>query len=129
MEKKTKKTEAEFNFKTLISFALVCIKCGTTEQEFNEKYKDYAKDTYYYERLKLIYRAVNNERKPDFTNPNEQRWWSYHSVLSSGVGFAYSGSLFVISDACVGVRLWTFSQAQNDHINKYFEADWIGFKL
>ena len=121
--------QIEFDFKTLINFALVCIKCGTTEHEFNEKYKDYAKDTFNYEKLKLIYEAVNNGRKPDFANPNEQRWWSYHWVLPSGVGFVFSHSHYDYTFSPVGVRLWTFSEEQNDHINNYFEDVWIGFKL
>lgn len=128
MSKKTGKTE--FDFTKIKTFADACVKCGTTEEAFNKKWidKGFDLDTICYEKLKIVYRAINNERKPDWSK-SENKFWAWHWVLSSGVAFVISDFGYSGTYSILGSRLCTFSAEQQLHINKYFEDLWIGFKL
>ena len=131
MEKNNQNQNAEFDFKTIDDFAKVCEKCGTTEEKFNQKWpkEKFDKDTIAYEALKLVFRAINNERKPDYNNSDEIRYFSLHWVRSSGSAFVFSYCSYTSSHTILGSRLATFSPEQVYHINKYFDYLWVDFKL
>lgn len=131
MAKKTTKKNVEFDYTIIKTFADACKKCGTTEKAFNEKWlgKGFEEDTISYERLKLIYRAVNNDRKPDWKPGSDYKYYPWFWVLPSGLGFDYSFYGCVGTYSIVGSRLCTFSREQVDHIVKYFKEEYVKFHL
>ena len=132
MAKKTKTSEkVEFNFREFNTFAKICIKDGTTEAQFNEKWPatKFDLDTIGYEKNKIITRVINNGWKPNYADPNQQKWEIWSRVLSSGVGFDDSGSNSGRSNAGVGVRLVFETEEKADFVLETFVKERIEFLL
>lgn len=88
------------------TFEDACKVIGTTEQEFNEKFKatGLGIDTIAYEKLKIIVATINRGWMPDWTNSNQCKYYPYFT-LSSGSGFSGRGCVFSYSSSHVGSRL------------------------
>jgi hypothetical protein len=111
----------EFDYKTIKSFDDACRACGTTEEEFNAKFKNLGldSDTISYEKLKIITKAINNGWTPDWNNTRQYKWWPWFR-LSSGFGFDGSGCDYGYAGTSVGSRLCFESEAKSDYAAEQF---------
>jgi len=69
------------------TFADACIKCGTTEDEFNEKYLSLGlrEDTINYERAVIVAQALNEGWIPDWNDKNQRKYHPW--FIASPFGF------------------------------------------
>jgi len=88
------------------TFADACEECGTTEEEFNERFASLGldADTINYEKAKIVVKAINQGWTPDWSNSNQYKYWPYFN-LSSGFGFSDSVYDFGNASTTVGSRL------------------------
>jgi hypothetical protein len=107
------------NFKT---FDDCCRICGTTEEEFEKKWKEIPVDfqTIAFERLKIINQAINQEWIPDYFDTNQYKWAPWFNVSSSGFDFSDSYYYYVDSNAYVGFRLCFETKEKSNYAGRYF---------
>ena len=115
----------EFDYRDIKTFADACEACGTTEAEFNAKFGNLGLDldTISYEKLKIVYKAINNGWTPDWTNFKEYKYYPWFEVVSSGAGLSYSGSSYdnAITFTDVGSRLCTDKSEKAEFFGKQFK--------
>jgi hypothetical protein len=89
------------------TFDDACRAMGTTEQEFNDRFEKLglSNDTLFYEKLKIVVKAINDGWTPDWSNINQYKYYPYFEVLGSGVGFSDSGYYYAGTLTSVGSRL------------------------
>lgn len=108
------------NIKT---FSDACIACGTTEEAFNEKFKqlDLSPDTVAYEKLKTISAALNGNWKPDFTDHNQGKNypWFYNDA-KPGSAFLFDDCGCFYSATGVGSRLCYKDRETAEYAGKQF---------
>lgn len=97
----------KINFEDILTFDDACRACGTTEAEFNAKFEKLglAQDTLFYEKLKIIAKAINQGWVPDMGNTNQYKYYPWFAVLPSGSGFSNSAYFFTSAVTSVGSRL------------------------
>jgi hypothetical protein len=78
-------------FTDIKTFDDACVACGTSEKEFYLKFSDMLldADTFAYEQLKIVVRAINQGWYPNWNDGNQRKWYPYFN-LSSGFGFSDS---------------------------------------
>lgn len=110
------------------TFDDACRTQGTTEQKFNERFKNLGldPDTIYYEMLKIVVAAINQEWTADWNNSNQYKWWPYFK-MSSGFGFSGSGYDCTYSRSSVGSRLCFESEEKSNYAAKQFIDIYKGF--
>lgn len=113
----------EFDYRDIKTFANACETCGTTEAEFNAKFGNLGLDldTISYEKLKIIYKAVNNGWTPDWTNSNVYKYFLWFEVVSSGAGLSASGSDCDSTHTIVGSRLCTDKSEKAEFVGNQFK--------
>ena len=125
------KTFEKKDYENLETFDDCCKVCGTTEEEFNSKFLNIglSPDALALERLGIINKAINGpEWKPDYSNPDQQKWFPVFKASSPGSGFSFTGSgyLFVSAVADVGSRLCFESEEKSlfsgTRFTKFWEA-------
>jgi hypothetical protein len=109
------------DWKDIKSFKDVYIACGTTEQEFNDKFNKIGldSDTVAYEKAKLVAKAINQGWVPDWNNTNQRKWWPWFN-LSSGFGFSLSYCDYGDAYSAVGSRLCFESEEKSNYAGKQF---------
>jgi hypothetical protein len=121
-----KETFEKKDFESLLEFNLCCIKCGTTEEDFNKKFKplNLDPDTFAYEQLKIIYQAGNmidgKTWIADYSNPKEEKFEPVF-ILSSGCVFSLSHSDYSRTYSGAGSRL----SSRNGEISDFFAQQFI----
>jgi hypothetical protein len=92
-----------------------------TRQEC-EIFQTDTQDIVAYKKLKLIIRVINEEWIPDFTNMNQQKWYPWFKVLSSGSGFGFSFSGYGYGRSCahVGSRLCFENKEKCNYVAEHF---------
>lgn len=120
-----------FDYRDIKTFADACVACGTTEAEFNAKFGNLGLDvdTINYEKLKIIFKAINNGWTPDWTNSNEYKYYPWFDVVSSGAGLSYYGCSDSNTDASVGSRLCTDKSKKAEFLGKQFREIFEGYML
>lgn len=93
------------DFRSIKTFADVCLENGTNEQEFNARFEDLDLDTINYEKVKLIVKAINKDWVPDWSNTNQRKWYPWFDFSPSGAGFSDSSYYYTDTIATVGSRL------------------------
>lgn len=75
-----------------------------------------------FHKLTIITRALNEGWEPDWTNPNESKWfnWWHVDTETAGLGFAYSNDAPSTTDALVGSRLCFRTEALSDYAAEQF---------
>lgn len=111
------------------TFADACIECGTTENEFNEKYLNIGlrEDTISYERIVIIIRALNEGWTPDWNNTDENKWYPYFNAAS----FGFVGTYYVIwrTITNAGSRLCLKSQELAEYAGTQFTDIYKAFMI
>lgn len=118
-------------FPDIKTFDDACQALGTTEEKFNEKWNALGlpNDTLFYEKLKLVTKALNGGWVPDWSDSNQPKWFNYFEVHSSGAGFSSPGTYDNCRITHVGSRLCFESQKKAEHARKYFENFYSQFLL
>ena len=112
-----------FDYRDIKTFADACEACGTTEAEFNAKFGNLGLDldTISYEKLKIVYKAINNGWTPDWTNFKEYKYYPWFEVVSSGPGLSSSCSDCDNSYTSVGSRLCTDKSEKAEFVGNQFK--------
>ncbi len=136
--KKPVKKDSKFDFKT-ITTVKAAFKNREIEFESIDEFEKFLETSKVPKRfhppllgfykLMVAYEAVNQEKRPDYGNYSEDKYWTWHSVLASGSGFVDSYYDYGHTLTTVGSRLCTFERDHERHIAKYFEQEFIDFKL
>ena len=124
MTKKTSKSNAEvFDFKSIKTFEDACKKTGIepTEAEIKAVHAEAVRSMKAYYKLIIIFLAINNGWKPDWSDYKQWKYFPWLSVLSSGFGFGVSVCGFDISATFVGSRLCTDTKEKALYVAKQFE--------
>jgi hypothetical protein len=133
MAKKTTKpvkSNSPFDYKTIKSFADACKKLGLDPEELPEVPNDeFKKPIIAGYKLMIIYKAINNGWKPDWSDWNQYKYFPWYRVLSSGFGFADSYFTYAHSNALCGSRLCTDTSEKALYIAKQFEKEYQEYLL
>jgi len=110
MTKKTNKSASgEFDYKSIRTFEDACKKTGIepSEPEIKAVHSEPVKAMIAYYKLVIIFLAINNGWKPDWSDYSQWKYYPWFYVLSSGFGFVGSAFRCGLSPADVGSRLCT----------------------
>lgn len=107
-----------------------CRVCGTTEEEFNARFLNLGldPDTIFYEKLKIITKAINGRWTIDWNNPDQPKWYPWFR-LSSDFGFYASHFGYGYSRAGSSSRLCFKSEEKADYAGKQFTEIYKQFLL
>lgn len=122
-----KETFKKIDFTDLETFDDLCRACGTTEAEFEEKWKNSPEHHKRYERMHILYKAMNQGWEMDTYDTTQEKWAPIFSVSSSGLDFSNSGCYFGSASAIVGFPLCYASKERSDHAGRKFSKLWIEF--
>lgn len=122
----------EFDFRTIKTFEDACAKESIDPQQLPDVSmipEEMIKHVVAYYKLLVIYKAINNGWKPDWSDWDQYKYYPWFEVLSSGFGFSISGYDFDNSGAVVGSRLCTDTREKARYIAEQFEAEYRDFLL
>jgi hypothetical protein len=124
-------SKSDFDYRSIKTFDDACRACGTTEEQFNEKFKNLGldEDTLNYEKLKIEYKAINNGWVPDWNNYDQYKYYPWFEVRPSGSGFSDSIYGFDCTHAYVGSRLCTDTSEKALYMAQQFEQEFKAFLL
>jgi len=125
MTKKTNKSASgEFDYKSIRTFEDACKKTGIepSEPEIKAVHSEPVKAMIAYYKLVIIFLAINNGWKPDWSDHSQWKYYPWFYVLSSGFGFGGSLFDFGSSITCVGSRLCFESEEEANYAGKQFTA-------
>lgn len=131
--KKTAKDETvEFDFRTIKSFEDACAKEGIDPEKLPDVSmipEEFAKLIIAAYKLMVIFKAINNGWKPDWSNYNQLKYYPWVRVLASGFGFSHSYYDYVGTFTSVGSRLCTDSSEKAMYIAEQFKAEYKDYFL
>lgn len=73
-----------------------------------------------YKKLKIIIKAINQGWTPDWNNSNQNKYYPYFEVLSSGFGFSFTSYHCARTFTIVGSRLCFESRDKAQYVGKQF---------
>jgi hypothetical protein len=130
-----KKAEAKadaFDFKSIKTFENACAKEGLDPKALPDVtmiHEDLRKPIIAAYKLLIIYRAINNGWKPDWSNFNQYKYYPWFRVLSSGFGFDGSDFIYDYTYTNVGSRLCTDSREKALYISETFQSEYKDYFL
>jgi hypothetical protein len=130
--KKVKEPKVKFDYKKITSFETACEAEGIDPKllpDVSMLPEQFRKPIIAGYILMVAFKAINQDWKPDWSNWNENKYFPWFRVLSSGFGFSGTDYNCANADAYVGSRLCTNSSEKALHIAKYFEAEYKDFML
>ncbi len=131
-KKQNTQDKAEFDFRTIKTFEDACKKEGIDPEQLPELAKmpeEFVKPLIAAYKLMVIFKAINNGWRPDWSNYDQGKYFPWFGVLSSGFGFGHSYYGYVRSDADVGSRLCTDSSEKAPYIAEQFQDEYKDFFL
>ena len=130
--KKIKESSPEFDYTTIKTFEDACKKVNTDPAKLPDVsgiLEEFAKPIIAAYKLLIIYKAINNEWKPDWSNWDQYKYYPLFEVLSSGFGFSDSLYTYVYSHSTVGSRLCTDTWEKALYIAEQFKAEYQEYFL
>ncbi len=124
MTNKSKQSTAkEFDYTTIKTFEDACKKLGikAEEPEIKAVHIEAVKPMRAYYMLVIIFLAINNGWRPDWSNYNQYKYYPWFGVLSSGFGFDVSICGCDLSYTCVGSRLCTDTREKALYVAEQFK--------
>ena len=120
------KDNPKFDYKTIKSFEDACKFLGIepTLPELKEIPEEFRKPVIAAYKLMIIFKAINNGWKPDWSNSEERKYFPWFWVLSSGFGFDASDYGYSTSYTRSGSRLCTDTAEKALYIAKQFEQEY-----
>lgn len=92
--KKKSNSKPKFDYKTIKTFEDACKKCQMDPAEIPEVSNipdEFRKLIVAAFKLMIIYKAINNGWKPDWSKWDQYKYYPWYGFLSSGFSFSYSG--------------------------------------
>lgn len=113
----------------LKTFDDCCMEIGTSEDEFNKKFASLGLDidTIFYEKCKIICKALNEGWKPNYKDGSEAKYHSWFAA--SGGGFSFDDCSCTITVTDVGSRLCVKSRELAEYIGKQFLSEYKSFLM
>jgi len=90
---------------------------------------EFRKPIFAYYKLLVIYKAINNGWRPDWSNYEQNKYYPWFEVLSSGFGFSYSHYYYDFTSTFVGSRLCTDTGEKAIYIAEQFQIEYQDFLL
>ena len=121
--KKIKESSPEFDYTTIKTFEDACKKVNTDPAKLPDVsgiLEEFAKPIIAAYKLLIIYKAINNEWKPDWSNWDQYKYYPWFEVLSSGFGFSFSGFNYGSTYSSVGSRLCFESEEKAKYAGNQF---------
>jgi hypothetical protein len=131
----TKKKEMKvqkFNFKTIKTFADACKKVGVDPAALPDVslvMEEFRKPIIAAYKLLIVFKAINNDWRPDWSNWTQYKYYPWFNVSSSGFGFSYSYYGYGYAITGVGSRLCTDSSEKALYIAKQFGPEYQDYFL
>ena len=128
LEKKNK----DFDYKNIKTFEDACKKENIDPEKLpgvNDLPEDLKKPIIAVYKLFIIFLAINNGWKPDWSNSDQYKYYPWYWVLSSGFGFDFSHYLCPNSSTGVGSRLCTDTSDKAKYIANQFEKEYQEYLL
>ena len=130
--KKSVKPSTVFDYKTIKTFEDACKKLDidpTKLPETSEILEEFAKPIIAAYKLMIIYKAINDGWKPDWSNSDQYKYYPYFWVLSSGFGVSDTSYLCDSTLTAVGSRLCTDTSQKAIYIGEQFAAEYKDYFL
>ena len=130
--KKSEKTSTVFDYMTIKTFEDACKKLELDPTKLPETsgiLAEFAKPIIAAYKLMIIYKAINDGWKPDWSNSEQYKYYPYFWVLSSGFGFSDSDFSFGHTYTSVGSRLCTDTSQKAIYIGEQFAAEYKDYFL
>jgi hypothetical protein len=130
--KKVKESSPKFDYTTIKTFEDACKKVNTDPVKLPDVsgiMEEFAKPIIAAYKLLIIYNAINNGWKPDWSNWDQYKYYPWFGVLSSGFGFSNSIYYCDGTNAGVGSRLCTDTREKALYIAEHFKAEYQEFFL
>ncbi len=119
-----KKTNKKFDFRSIKTFEDACKAVNVNPEKIpvtSDIPEEFSKPVIAHYKLIIIFMAINNGWKPDWSDRNEYKYYPWFWVLSSGFGFSFSAYYCAYTDAYVGSRLCTDTREKALYIAEQFE--------
>jgi len=132
MAKKSIKNQPVFYFRTIKSFEDACAKENidpTALPDVSMIPEDLRKPIISAYKLMIIFLAINNGWRPDWSKSSQWKYYPWYRVLSSGFGFSRSGYDFVGTLTGVGSRLCTDTSEKAEYIAEQFQEEYKEYFL
>jgi len=132
MAKKSTKKTPVFDFRTIKSFEDACAKENidpTALPDVSMIPEDMRKPIINAYKLLIIFKAINNGWRPDWSNSSQWKYYPWYGVLSSGFGFSVSYYDYGITRTIVGSRLCTDTSEKALYIAEQFKTEYQEYFL
>lgn len=133
MKTTAKTTAKKFDYKSIKSFEDACkhLKLDSKKclPDVTKLPEDIKKSVVAHAKLIIIYKAINNGWKPDWSNWNQYKYYPWLAVLSSGFGLDGSSFGCDFTASGVGSRLCTDSSDKALYIAEQFKDIYVDFFL
>ena len=130
--KKVVKTSLDFDYKTIRTFEDACKKLAIDPSQLpdsNGMLEELKKPIIAAYKLMVIYKAINNGWKPDWSKYDQWKYYPWFEVLSSGFGFSVSYYYLANAITDVGSRLCTDTSEKAKYMAVQFEAEYKDYLL
>jgi hypothetical protein len=132
MAKKSTEKKPVFDFRTIKSFEDASTKEGidpTALPDVSMIPEDLRKPIINAYKLLIIFKAINNGWRPDWSKSSQWKYYPWYEVLSSGFGFSYSVYSYDYTSTHVGSRLCTDTSEKALYIAKQFQEEYKEYFL
>lgn len=132
MAKKSTKKTPVFDFRTIKTFEDACKKENidpTALPDVSMIPEDLRKPQISAYKLMIIFKAINNGWRPDWSKSSQWKYYPWFRVLSSGFGFSDSLYSYAITFTSVGSRLCTDTSEKALYIAEQFKAEYQEYFL
>jgi len=117
----------EFDFRTIKTYEDACAKGSIDPQQLPDVSmipEEMRKHVIAYYKLLVIYKAINDGWKPDWSDWDQYKYHPWFEVLSSGFGFSNSYCYCDSTHSAVGSRLCTDTREKALYIAAQFQAEY-----
>jgi hypothetical protein len=132
MAKKSAKNEPVFDFRTIKSFEDACTKENidpTALPDVSMIPEEFRKPIINAYKLMVIFKAINNGWRPDWSKSSQGKYFPWYRVLSSGFGFSGSYYGYDRTNTDVGSRLCTDTSEKALYIAEQFKEEYKEYFL
>ena len=132
MAKKSAKNQPVFDFRTIKSFEDACAKENidpTVLPDVSMIPEEFRKPIINAYKLLIIFKAINNGWRPDWSKSSQWKYYPWYRVLSSGFGFSYSHYDYGLTATFVGSRLCTDTSEKAEYIAEQFQEEYKEYFL
>jgi len=132
MAKKSTKKEPVFDFRSIKTFEDACKKLDivfATSQDILSVPDEFGKPLTAAYKLMVIFKAINNGWRPDWSKSSQGKYYPWYGVLSSGFGFSGSDYGYVSTATAVGSRLCTDTSEKALYIAEQFKEEYKEYFL